>query len=330
MTLHKAKLFGLGFNAFFEKYIAFIIPVSLIFGFIFYPWLHGLTYAIPGMFAYLTFVMALGCSGEQIKRALRMPIPMAITFALVHLIAPSVAYLLGVIIFGEGSPYVIGMVLFAAIPLGVSSVIWVGMSGGNVPLVLSMIVLDSAMSPFIVPLLVSLFFGAHIEFDHLKVMRDLALIIVVPTIIGVLINELTRGKAKLWSAPVSAPTSKLAFAGVVMINAAAITPHVMELKSDMYKLVPVVVVLVALCYVIGFLGSLALRNQELTITLTYSSGMRNISLGVVIGLGYFEPLVAVPVVVSILVQQPMATLNHWLMEKYKQRRKSNVQATGLG
>lgn len=49
-----------------------VIPVSLILGFLFYPWLHDLTYLVPWLFAYLTLVMALGCGWDQMKCALML------------------------------------------------------------------------------------------------------------------------------------------------------------------------------------------------------------------------------------------------------------------
>ncbi|MBU7320370.1 bile acid:sodium symporter family protein [Paenibacillus oleatilyticus] len=308
--------FGIRLNAWIEKYLSVIVPVSLILGFLLSHYMNSWTAAVPLLFAYLTFVMATGCSFGQIREAFRMPLPMALTFVLSHVVAPALGYAIGRTAFGAESPYVVGFVLFAIIPLGVSSVIWVGLSKGHVPLALAMIVIDSALSPFVIPAAVELFFGEAIAFDHTKVMLDLVKIIVVPTILGVLVNELSKQRFKNWSAPVCGPTSKLALAVVVMINAAAIEPYVAQMKSDMIVVIPLVVLLVILSYLIGFAGSVWLRKPELIIAITYSSGMRNISLGLVLALAYFEPLTAVPVVLSILIQQPMATLNHWLMKKY--------------
>ncbi len=321
MNARSIARFGLAFNACFERYMFVFIPASLVSGFLLSPFLFDLTFLVPFLFAYLTFVMAMGCGWEQMKSAFRTPAPLALTFALAHVAAPWIAYETGVLLFGPNSPYVVGLVLFTAIPLGVSSVIWVSMSGGGVPLTLALIVLDSALSPFVVPAIVSFYFGTDIAFDRIGVMKDLLLIVVAPTAFGVLVNELSKGRAKPWSAPVTAPTSKLVFAAVVMINAAAIAPHVLALKRDMLLLVPVVIVLVAVCYALGFVGALPLKNAQHTIALTYSSGMRNISLGIVIALGHFGPHAAVPVVMSILIQQPMATLHHWLLERYMRRKR---------
>ncbi|GAA3401612.1 bile acid:sodium symporter family protein [Paenibacillus hodogayensis] len=321
------KPFGLRFNDWFEAKMFIITPVSMILGFFFYKWLEDATVLVPYLFAYITFVMALGCNPRQMRDALGMPLPIIVTLSLVHLVAPLAAYAAGTLLFGAGSPYVVGLVLFAVIPLGVSSVIWVGLSGGNVPLVLTLIVIDSLISPFVVPLAVDMLFGADIHFDHWKVMLDLLVIIFIPTVLGVAVNAASKGRAKLWSAPYSMPVSKVAFAAVILINAAAIAPHVFAMGTDLIRLIPVVLLFVAFCYALGWFGALPFRNKEITVTITYSSGMRNISLGIVIALQYFEPAAAVPVVMGILIQQPMATLQNRLQKLYWKKRESRVTLT---
>nr|WP_072330308.1 MULTISPECIES: bile acid:sodium symporter [unclassified Paenibacillus] len=303
-------------NRLLEQYLFLLTPVSLILGFLLSGQMHTWVDAIPWLFAYLTFVMASGCSLKQIRDALRMPGAMLLTFGLTHVLAPVIAYGIGSWIFGAESPYVIGFVLFAVIPLGVSSVIWVSLSQGHVPFTLAMIVIDTALSPFVIPLALETLFGASVELDHAGMLADLLKIVVAPTLIGVAVNELSRGRFKAWSAPVCGPTSKVALCTVIMINAAAIAPYVVELKRDMVVVVPLVVLLVILCYLIGFAGSVWLRRPELMIAITFSSGMRNISLGLVLALTYFNPLTAVPVVLAILIQQPFATLNHTFMKAF--------------
>jgi predicted Na+-dependent transporter len=51
----------------------------------------------------------------------------------------------------------------------------------------------------------------------------------------------------------------------------------------------------------------------------YTTGMRNNSLGIVLAFSFFEPRAAVPVLLSILIQQPMASFVHWLLRKSKAR-----------
>jgi BASS family bile acid:Na+ symporter len=256
----------------------------------------------------LTFVLALGCSTVQIKQALSKPLIFVLVLLLAHGAAPLLAYGTGVWIFGADSPYVIGLVLFTIIPLGVSSVIWVGMAGGNTAFMIPMIVLDSMLSPLLVPLLISWFFQQHLSIDPYAMMKDLMIIIVIPTLVGVLMPIRAKAKIKDKLSFVMAPTSKLSFISVIIINAAVIAPFVKDMKGDLMILIPVTIGLVVVGYILGYVGSLWLKSKEMMITLTYAIGMRNISLGIVLAITYFEPLTAVPVILSILLQQPMAAL----------------------
>ncbi|MFF2483963.1 bile acid:sodium symporter family protein [Paenibacillus sp. NPDC058071] len=285
-----------------------------------------MTEAVPYLFAYVTLVMAIGCGLEQLKEVLRKPGIMLWTLLLAHVVSPLVAYAAGTAIFGSDSPYVVGLVLFTIIPLGVSTVLWVGMSGGNVPLVLAMVVLDSALSPLVVPAGLHLFFDTSVDIDIMPLVMDLIVIIVLPTVIGVLLNQWTKGKIQERVKPIAAPLSKLCFVAVVALNASAIAPHVEQLKADMIKLIPLVIALVAVCYAIGFIGTAHRGLTETQITVSYSTGMRNISLGIVLALGYFSPLAAVPVVLSILVQQPLATVHHFVLQKLN-KNKAGAEAS---
>lgn len=302
------KLIGLAINRYYERRMIIFIPVSLILGFLLYQWFNSWAVAVPYLFAYITFVMALDCHAQQLIQTLKFPIPILLTLVLVHGIAPYLAFRLGGLLFGEGSPYIIGLVLFAVIPLGVSSIIWVRMVGGNVPLTLSLIIIDSLFSPLLVPWLIHLYFGERITFDALKVMLDLMKIIVIPTILGVTINGLTRGRALQWTGFVVSPSSKLAFSLVVLINAAVIAPLVHTFKSDLLLLVTASVTIILVGYTLGWIGARFLGDPVIVRTIAYTAGIKNISLGVVIGIAYFEPKAVVPIVLTILIQQPIATL----------------------
>ncbi|WP_224722908.1 bile acid:sodium symporter family protein [Paenibacillus vietnamensis] len=307
--------FGLAFNRLFEKWMFIIIPGSLILGFLFAARLQPLIEAVPYLFAYVTLTMAIGCGIDQLREVMKRPGIMGLTFLIAHVLSPLAAYGLGVLVFGADSPYVIGLVLFTIIPLGVSTVLWVGMSGGSVPLVLAMVVLDSAISPLVVPAGIHLFFKSAVEVEAAPLIRDLLVIVVLPTIIGVALNRISKGRIQGAVQPVAAPLSKLCFVAVVALNASAIAPHLDQLKRDMFVLVPLVVVLVGVCYAFGYWGTAQLNNREQQVTVSYATGMRNISLGIVLALGYFSPLAAVPVVLSILIQQPLATVHHYVLQK---------------
>lgn len=303
-----------------------IIPCSLILGFLLANLLQPMVAAVPYLFAFVTLTMAIGCGFAQLRTVIRKPGIMVWTFVLAHLISPLIAYGLGTAMFGSSSPYVVGLVLFTIIPLGVSTVLWVSMSGGNVPLVLAMVVLDSMLSPLVVPAGLHLLFDTAVNIEIGPLMVDLFIIIVLPTGVGVLLHHLSRGRIQDRVKPVAAPLSKLCFVAVVALNASAIAPYVEQLKQDMFKLIPLVILLVSLCYAVGFLGTAKRHDRELQITVSYATGMRNISLGIVLALGYFSPLAAVPVVLSILVQQPLATVHHYVLQKLNKSKAGETTA----
>ena len=261
--------------------------------------------------------MALGCHARQVLDTFRNPWLLLLILGIVHLVAPFIVYQFGVQLFGADSPYVIGMVLFTIIPLGISSIIWVGIARGHVALTLSLVVIDTLLAPLIITGLLKLYFGAQISLDYWQLLRELTFMIVLPTILGVLVNTWTNGRFHERTREYTLPTTKIAFVLVVMINVAAITPYMNVLRDDLLRIVPVTLAVVLLGYILGFVVCLLPGGRQWLTTVPYLTGIRNISLGIVVGLQYFGPLAAVPVVLAILVQQPIATINHWLLRKLR-------------
>ncbi|MCR2804310.1 bile acid:sodium symporter family protein [Paenibacillus soyae] len=313
---------GLRFNHYFEKWMFLIIPGSLVLGFAGADALLPFVEAVPYLFAFVTLTMAIGCGLRELSGVMKKPGIMGLTFVIAHIVSPLAAYGVGTAVFGADSPYVVGLVLFTIIPLGVSTVLWVGMSGGSIPLMLSMVVLDSLLSPLVVPAGIHFFFDTTAQVETGPMILDLIIIIVLPTVIGVALHQWSKGTIQERVKPYTAPVSKLCFVGVVALNATAISPHLHQLKQDMAVLVPIVVLLVGLCYTLGFVGTSFAKDGKTQITVSYATGMRNISLGIVLALGYFSPLAAVPVVLSILIQQPIATVHHYILQKINKHKTS--------
>ncbi len=103
-----------------------------------------------------------------------------------------------------------------------------------------------------------------------------------------------------------------------MLNAAAIAPHIAQLKNDMLVVIPSVIIVVAMSYITGYYGSnlLGKHSRDIKVTLSYAAGMRNISLGMVLAMSYFSPMASVPVVLGIMIQQPLASLFHSCVKRW--------------
>jgi len=309
--------FASAFNRWYDRRLSLLTPGALLLGFLCSDALIAGVPLVPWLFAYITFAMGLGIRAREVGLAFARPLPMLAALVVAHMLLPLAAWAAGSALFGADSPYVVGFALFMLIPLGISSLMWVGVSGGRPALITALVVVSSLLSPLVVPFGLELMFGTAIDMDTRGIMRDLLFIVVLPTAAGIALNEATRGRAHAVLQPGAAFCSKLAFLAVIVLNAAAIGPHVHALGGAVPVIAPAVVVLVALGYAAGCAAALPWRSPELTATLAYGCGIRNISLGIVIGLGYFPPEAAVPVVLSILVQQPGAALFNGVLRKIR-------------
>lgn len=229
--------------------------------------------------------------------------------ALVHIVTPLAAWAAGYIFF-PADPYVrLGYLISATIPVGVTSVIWTSLVKGDTPVSLVTVTLDT----FIVPALLPVFFvftvGKALSIDYLQMALQLLWMITIPSIIGMLLHDRTGGKTVAFAKGAGGFTSKLALFMVIAINAAIVAPTIVW-DAAVLKMVAVTLLMVAGGYVIGYLGSYALKNRtrEITMAMIYNVGLRNISAGLVLALTNFPPPVAVPMTLFILFQQPLASM----------------------
>src|SRR5699024_7676971 len=118
-----------------------------------------------------------------------------------------------------------------------------------------------------------------------------------------ILHEISKGKVhEKWS-PKLAPFSKLALAIVIMINSSEVAEYLINIDSYLLKVAVTMFFVAASGYMIAwFIATRLKQSQENIISLTFSSGMRNISAGAVIAVQYFPGPVAVPVVVGMLFQ----------------------------
>ncbi|WP_338133678.1 bile acid:sodium symporter [Staphylococcus arlettae] len=83
----------------------------------------------------------------------------------------------------------IGFVISVAIPTGVTSIIWINICKGDFPLGLSIILIDTLLAPIILPTLLYVLVGESINIDTISILKGLILMIVIPSIFGILVNE---------------------------------------------------------------------------------------------------------------------------------------------
>ena len=300
-----------------EKIMPLITPTSVVLGVLLSVYIKDFSYLIPWIFAFMTFAGSLNSNFKSLSDVVRHPLPILAAMVLLHFLMPIWAWGVGHITFQEDVFTITGIVLSMAIPTGITSFMWVSIYKGNLPLTLSIILIDTILSPLIVPYCLSFLIGEKIEMDFMSIMQGLVGMIVLPSILGMILNQLLkRNVTKKLSANL-APFSKISLGFVVMLNGAVIAPYLRNINLKLVIIILVVFFIALTGYLFSFLiGKLIRSDRETVVSLTFSGGMRNISAGAVIAVTYFSPAVAVPVVVGMLFQQVLASLTGHFLARY--------------
>lgn len=264
---------------------------------------------VIALFAYMTFVTALSTSLKQFFHVLCKPwIPLWVLF-LVHCVTPVAVWAAGIFFFPDDAYIRLGYLIGASIPIGVTSVIWTALDNGNLAIALAAVTLDTFIVPLVLPVFFHIVVGQTFTINYIQMVEELMLMVTVPSIIGMYLHDRTSGRIAAFSNSIGGATAKLSLFAVIMLNSAVVIPQI-NWDVSMLKALLVTLPIVAGGYFVGYLGSFALKDRprEVVLTMIYNVGIRNNSCGLVLALAYFPPVVAVPITLSILFQQPLATL----------------------
>ena len=302
-----------------QKWMPILTPISLVIGVLLEDMGGHLLFLVPLLFAFMTFAGSLSMNFEGLKSFTKFPIVILVTIAFLHIVMPVWAYFVSTILFDDHL-LTIGFVLSVAVPTGVTSFIWVSICRGNLALCLSIILIDTLLSPIILPAIVYITVGKAIEIDTLSIMVDMLWMIVLPSIVGLILNEWTKGKIDETLGKKLAPFQKLSLFLIVMINSSVIAPYIKNISWELVGIIFVVLFIsisgYAFCLIIGqFLW----KDASIITSVVFTGGMRNIATGVVVATTYFPSKVVMPVVFCMLFQQVLASQFSRIIEKYRDK-----------
>ena len=313
-----------------EKIMALITPVSVVMGVLLSAYLKDFSFLIPWIFAFMTFAGSLSSNFQSLKEVMIHPFPIFLAMLILHALMPLWAWGVGHIAFSGDVYTITGLILGMVIPTGITSFIWVSIYKGNIPLVLSIILIDTLLSPILVPFSLSLFVGQRVELDFISIMKGLLGMIVIPSIIGMLLNQATKGKINDQLGSRLAPFSKMSIGIVVMLNGSVVAPYLKNINLKLISITLTVFFIALTGYLFSFLlGRLMKRDRDTVITLTFSGGMRNISAGAVLAVSFFPAAVAVPVVVGMLFQQVLASSNGHFLDRFYNKKVEKQESVAL-
>jgi predicted Na+-dependent transporter len=180
---------------------------------------------------------------------------------------------------------------------------------GDKALALALILIATVAAPLITPFTMSALLGTRAVLNMSGIALSLVLMVVVPTVIGVGTNEISRGKIPRRIGPCLNPLAKFCLILVIAANTAAVAPRVRLADPQVWIIAGVCVFLALVSYgvsrVIGILSPLSPEKQ---VTVFFSTGLRNISAAATIAIEFFPEQAALPALLGILFQQIMAAL----------------------
>lgn len=307
-------------NIVLEKIMPLLTPSAIVAGVLNESSLLPFTWLVPWIFACMTLIGSLKSNFRDLVAVLVKPQKLIILMIILHVVMPLVGWLAAMLFF-PGDPYTVtGYVLLFAIPTGVVSVVWVSMHGGNVALTLALILIDTLLSPLIVPGTLHVLMGASVEIRLGEMMKGLLWMVVLPSVAGMLLNQFTKGKIAATCGPPLAPFVKVGLFIVVSINGASIARYLKHPDGKLALIIAVTLITVVLGYVIGAWVSRRLHwDYENAVAVQFNSGMRNLSAGAVLAVKYFPPAVALPVISGMLFQQILAACSGLFIRRTAKR-----------
>lgn len=294
-----------------------LTPAGLLIGVFIGDKITHLSFLIPWIFAFMTFIGSLGSDFKQLDFVIRRPSPFFISLLVLHIVMPFLAWGLGNLIFHGDSLTITGFILAVVIPTGVTSFLWATIYQGNLSFALAIILFDTLLSPFIVPASLSFFAGETVAMDVWELMKSLFFMIVFPSLLGMIINHATKGKANVVLADKLSPFTKIGVVMIVCINGGILAPYLTKLDGHLLLIIAAVFIISSTGYLISwFIGLFLKWERDVVVTMTFCSGMRNISAGSVLAVSFFPAQVALPVVLGMLFQQVLASVYGQLLYKY--------------
>ena len=282
----------------------------------------GIWSAAPGRFIQtfspeLTFMMILFISltiqPRQVALVARQPGPVLAGLALNFIFMPLLCWGLARLLISD-SMLATGIILVGVVPCAGMAAVWTALLKGDVPISMAINALTMVLAPFLIPPLMALFAGSTIAINSWGMFSQLAVILLIPLILGMSIRGLAD---RYWVTNPWLPLMPALSALTAVLLMFAICNINVPLIRERLSLVPSLIGAVALIFPLGFLiphwlGG-AYLDRAKRIAVTYSAGMKNLPIAVGLAFASFPKLVGLPVALAMVLQMLTASIFYRIM-----------------
>jgi len=249
---------------------------------------------------FLMILMFLSCLDIDLKEfviALKDFRIQLLILIVVHLASPLI-----VLIFLKGflsDEIFLGLILASVIPAGRASVFLVSIYGGKPETALVISSISNALSPIVVPVLVWLFAKTTIEINPMEMGTTIMWLVAVPILAAIIVRSMGLAKYLVKQA------SGLSVIFLFLIIVGIISPIRQVILDNWEKSIWLVLIVIGLISFDFWLGWIIGKTKEDKITLAVTSSYKNYTLGTIVALTLFNPIVALPSIIYTITNNLM-------------------------
>ncbi|MDR0623603.1 MAG: hypothetical protein LBG10_04160 [Treponema sp.] len=308
MDSKKSPAGAAGFiNGWLERMMPVLTPLGIVLGFLLPGIFIRLRPFVPLLFGLMTLSGSLKLTVRELGETVKRPPEIGLFFLSSHILMPLIAFWVSSLVFGGDADTIAGYVLLYSAPTAVSGFIWVSIFRGDNALCLTLILLDTLLAPLVVPGTAALLLGTRLSIDISGIAVSLILMVVIPTIMGIGVNELSGGKIPGLVCPFLNPLAKFCMVTMIAANTSPVASRIQLDDPKVWIIAAMCVVFAMIGYVLSKLTGRAGRlKPEKRITLFFSTGLRNISAATTIAIEFFPEAAALPCLLGIVFQQVTA------------------------
>ncbi|MEX0657505.1 MAG: bile acid:sodium symporter [Egibacteraceae bacterium] len=261
-------------------------------------WLSGW---VTPLLALLMLCVSLTFDFATLRAVLARPGVQALATVLVYGPMSLAGYVLGSAVFGSG-PLGLGIVLLGVLPTDVSSPLLVLIARGNVALATVCNAVNTALAPVLVPALFLLYTGVDLDLPLLGLVAELALTVLVPTVVGVTVRTLLAARVRPVE-PVLSATASVAYLALVLAVIGPNAPTITAAPVTVAAVAGVAVALNAIGYLLGAATRPVIPDRADRSAMLFTVSKKEFSIAAfVVFTGGLAAEVALPAVVYAVVQ----------------------------
>ncbi|WP_323737226.1 bile acid:sodium symporter family protein [Methanosphaera sp. ISO3-F5] len=302
-------------NNFFVIVILFV-AITLLYPNIF-SWVLGKVHGINIMnllLSIILFGMGTTLKFENFTEVFKKPKEIGVGLIAQYMIMPLLALTLAYI-FKLDTALTAGLILVGTVPGGTASDVITFLAKGDLALSVSLTAISTVISPLLTPLITVLLIGNHIHFNPIEMFISIVQIVLIPIILGLLVNykfpDFTEN-LKDYLPAVSSIVICLIIGGVLGANINSI--------YTASWIILVVIILqyfigVALGFVVGYLSGM--KMKQIT-TVAIELGFQNSGLSTSLAKTHFPnyPIATVPGALYSVWQNLAGSILAYLFRKY--------------